>query len=716
MPKGGISTYFTIEDGGSLTLSRLADKTRALDKETQQLEQSYKALQKANEPLIKRQAELEKKLEAAKKEAKEAQKAFKKLGDEASGDAYEKAKQHQEELRAELSKTNGALKENEAIFRQNMEMVRKSSTGSSWGGNSGTNLAVGLISGQVGDMLSSSLGGAIESLVTSGLGVPAASLLTNAASDAISGAVAGSVFGPLGMLIGGLGGAASGLISGGTEIYAAKDDAFKEYYAGLYEDVNADTEEMISSGSTIAGSREQTHKAFAKRLGGEEEAEEYLDQVQTMAARTNYGYDEITGYSQQLLNTYNPEEVFSVLQSLSDASAGLKLSSSDVEVMISGLSRMRTTGKATQEYLNYFSERGVDVYTALGEALGVDKSQIAGMVTKGDIKGEVAAEAILDFIDKEFGGLSKDLMSTYDAKTANLEDIMATLDAAGGAGYNEMRKSGLDAETEAYSGALGEAVEEINRIAGENKAYLENLSEQYKREALSAVLLGEETTVYQGENLEKLEALREAYAAASALYDETKDRDAALEMERLKESAEALATAAYESSDEYQTYMDNQLEQIAEIRDNTASMAAALNEYRLNQATSKGEAATWDFGPGVDKEFSSNPDNFNYFDVAPTGSGIEGRDGWYDDGGNWHSFAFGLDRVPYDEYPALLHEDERVLTASEAREADAGGGKVIIQISVTGNDFVGTGEEMADQLMEVVVPKIEAALVTAIPK
>lgn len=44
--------------------------------------------------------------------------------------------------------------------------------------------------------------------------------------------------------------------------------------------------------------------------------------------------------------------------------------------------------------------------------------------------------------------------------------------------------------------------------------------------------------------------------------------------------------------------------------------------------------------------------------------------------------AYGLSRVPYNGYPALLHEGERVLTASQAREADRGGAKgvtVVVQ-------------------------------------
>ena len=40
------------------------------------------------------------------------------------------------------------------------------------------------------------------------------------------------------------------------------------------------------------------------------------------------------------------------------------LNESDNAVLIAGLSRMKLTDKTTQEYLNYFSERGIDVYEA----------------------------------------------------------------------------------------------------------------------------------------------------------------------------------------------------------------------------------------------------------------------------------------------------------------------------------------------------------------
>ncbi|RAU93211.1 hypothetical protein [Paenibacillus sp. YN15] len=43
--------------------------------------------------------------------------------------------------------------------------------------------------------------------------------------------------------------------------------------------------------------------------------------------------------------------------------------------------------------------------------------------------------------------------------------------------------------------------------------------------------------------------------------------------------------------------------------------------------------------------------------------------------------AIGLPRVPYDNYPALLHQNERVLTAQEARSMDRTGSPVVINLT-----------------------------------
>ena len=68
--------------------------------------------------------------------------------------------------------------------------------------------------------------------------------------------------------------------------------------------------------------------------------------------------------------------------------------------------------------------------------------------------------------------------------------------------------------------------------------------------------------------------------------------------------------------------------------------------------------------------------------------------------------ADGLARVPYDEYPAILHRDERVLTAAEARRYDAGGGN--ITVTVTGNEFTVRDESDIDAIAAAIAEKVAA--------
>ena len=46
-------------------------------------------------------------------------------------------------------------------------------------------------------------------------------------------------------------------------------------------------------------------------------------------------------------------------------------------------------------------------------------------------------------------------------------------------------------------------------------------------------------------------------------------------------------------------------------------------------------------------------------------------------------YAVGLDYVPYDNFPALLHQVERVLTANEARAQDRESGRQIV-VNISG--------------------------------
>lgn len=467
MPEASIVVKST--DRYSETVKKMATVTKSFSKDVDKLEDTLYALNKNKYSL---------KLDAskAKAELKAAEKQFDLTHSAADGLKKELAQANYDNIVRNMKKVSAAARDTEKAISK-VENQAASKGGSKSAISSIVNAVAASGAAQMLGDTALNVGNAwAGSMFGSAGGNIAANLLSSTASGAALGTAVG---GPgLGTAIGAGIGAITGVVNGITQNYQNKDDSFKSYVQESVESVLGEQQNSLTSGSAIAGTREQTQMAFAQKLGGDAEATAYLGRVKAMAKDTNYTYDEITGYSKLLLNTYDTEKTLSVLKTLSDASAGLNLNSSDVNMFISGLSRMRTTGKTTQEYLNYFSERGVDVYQALANSTGADKSSIAEMVTDGKISGEDAAEAILTYINDTYGGLSEKLATTYDAMVDNLADFQADMDAAMGEGYNEGRKAGIQAQMDWMSGESGEAVEEANRAIGAWKAELENQKEQ----------------------------------------------------------------------------------------------------------------------------------------------------------------------------------------------------------------------------------------------
>lgn len=624
-----ISIVMKMNDDISGKLKSIASTSKGVSKEFEVLQNRADALGKRYADFNQMSAKTAAEALDVKRAMDEAAKSFKKTGDEADQVRFQQLREEYTALTDAAKTYAEEAKQTQKAMRETYDQARKLEDGAGGGSGGfltstfGKTLGGALAASGVIREIGSSLTGAATVGLESAVGQPVATALNSTLSGAFSGAAAGAIAGPVGAAIGALGGGIAGAISGGTRIFEQQDDAFKSYVQNTYDTVTQEQADALSSGSTIAGSREQTLMAFAQKLGGDQAAADYLGQVKEMAKSTNYTYDQITGYSKLLLNSYGTDETLDVLMKLSDATAGLNLNGSDNELWIAGLSRMRTTGKVTQEYLNYFSERGLDVYQALADATGADKSQIADMVSGGEISGGIAAQAILDYIEKTFGGLSERLAGTYDAMVDNLGDYEAELDAAVGEGYNEGRKSGLQAQMDWLAGESGEAVEEANRAVGAWKAELENQKEQYIRDAMDAMMASDE------------------YQTAKATGD-------AAEMGRLIMQAKVQGMNDYNASEGAQEALAAEKALVDNIRADTS-----LNQdywdagYEKGQWFTKGLAAH--IGGWSIPEYESLPGDWSY--NADTGN----------------SNAYGLKYVPYDGYPALLHQGEQVLTAEEAR-------------------------------------------------
>ena len=660
-----VSIAISAQDSYSSAIKNMAQITKSFSKDMDEMEETLHKLN-TNKYSLKLDAD------AALKELKALEKQFAETGDEADGLKAQMAKANYDNIKRNLDLVTKGAREAETQMKKTGEAFRKADN-QGGGGSFGKNIVYALAASGIGDAAKQFVQQGANALVVSAFGDAGGALASNMLSMGLTGASTGFMLGgPLGAAIGAAGGAVVGIGTGTLQNLEKRDDAFKSYVQEAAEEEQTKMSGDIESGSSIAAGREQKKLAFTTLLGSEAKASDFLDEVKAMASTTNYTYDEITGYAKSLVKPFGTGQTMDILTALSDTSAALSLNESDNSVLIAGLSRMKLTDKTTQEYLNYFSERGIDVYEALSK--WGDAATVAQKVSAGKIKGSEAVEALLAYMQEQYGGLSAQMANTYEGMMGNLEDAKANAQEQYGIGYNENRKEGIQAEIDWYE---DESADEANQAIGAWYAHLDNEKERYRREA-------------------------EAKMKESDEYQQAKAEGDAAEMGRLIMQARAQGMNEYNASKGAQLALESELALAAAIRDDARSDQAYWDAgYRKSQEYSKGLAAGMAsalVGTGSETTTGLSVEERRY--------GNWRRGGYYDEDGVWRSHAAGLERVPYDGYAALLHEGERVLTAREARQADQGGGA---QVTITGNTFQVRQESDIDAIAEALYRRLRLA-------
>ena len=589
----------------------------------------------------------------------------------------------QTELRRALAETETNLKANSKAYDDLYEQARKAARGigetedaarraeNRAGSGTGSLLSglksAGLIS-MVGDSFSQLAGFALESAV----GQPTATAVSGVLSGITSGAAMGAMTGtPAGIAAGAVLGGISGLANAATTVGGAKDDAFKSYVQEEAEGQISERDSAISSGSSVAAQRELDAIAFNKLLG-EGIGDQYLKDLRAMAAETPMEYSDLTAMSRALATGFgsDPQRMLDLMEGIGNAGSAVGVSASDMSVMAQALSRMQSSDKASLEYLNMFQERGVDVIGMLAGSLGVSQGEVYDMISKGSISGTQAVSIIQQGLD-QYAGAMDEMSRTFSGLSSTLADAETEMDAAYGEGYNAERAKGLQAQTEWLSGVSGEAQQEANKAIGAWQASLENQKEQYIRDAVDAAMESDE-------------------------YQQAKAAGDAAEMGRIIMEAKVHGMNEYNDSEGAQLALESEKALIAGIRADTGLKSDYWDAgYEMGLEYSKGMAAAWADNHPLGE--SGRAISSSYQDWVRESN----TDALYT------PHAAGLDRVPYDNYAALLHEGERVLTAREAREMDQKTSSPI-QITVTGIWSVRTDEDV-DAIATAILRKAELA-------
>lgn len=634
-------------------------------------------------------------LSGAKREAQQAQRAMEALGDSASeaerkaAEAdWRKAEENLENIRQQYDLVGRQVRQTTRDMENATSAISRAENraGSAVSGGGTTGLLAALGKAGILNMAGDTTSQLANALVGSAFGGQAGALFSGALSGAVSGAALGSIIPGVGTVAGAAIGGGIGLLSGATQNFQERDEAFKSYVQEATQGQLESMSEGITSGSAIAAQRELDAIAF-NRLLGEGVGDQYLTDLRTLASSTPMEYADLTSMSQALATGFgeDPERMLELMTAIGDAGSAVGVSSSDMTEMARALSRMESSGKASLEFLNIFQDRGVDVIGMLGDALGKTQGEIYDMISKGEISGQGAVDIIQKGLDRYAGSMDQ-MALTFSGLESTLSDARAEMDNAYGEGYNETRKKGFQEEINYLSGESGALIQEANRAMGAFQAELENSKEQYIRDAMDAVLNSEEYKAAMESGTD------EGYAEAGRMLMEAKVR----------------GMNEYNASEGAQLMLEYEKTMAETIRNDAATNDAYWDAgYEKGQAYSKGLAAGRLATPEVEvsggiEGISDEKANSIYL---KTGGLVDIRRDTSPNGK-----AFGLSNVPRDGL-YYLHQDERVQTAQEARSEKA---STPLQITITGNTFGAgvTAEEMAQRLADAIERKLAAGVLS----
>lgn len=331
---------------------------------------------------------------------------------------------------------------------------------------------------------------------------------------------------------------------------------------------------------------------------------------------------------------------------------------------------------------------------------------------------------------------------TYLTLTDKLLTAQDDLNAAMGTGYNTQRKAGL-AEQEAWlSGDSGAAMQEVYSMIGQWKASLENTKERLEREALDAVMTGTlSEALSDSPQGQRLTEMAQEYQAALADY-EAGSEEAGAKLGALLAEAQVIALNEYNASEGAQLALESEKSLAEAIRTDTAGNSDYWSAgYEKGQWFTKGLAAaiggtaytvettvdaesgavywTDQYGNPVDSmlvdpsgnsgfpshQATKTAKNFQAGDMAALPAKHTSNDGApaqkLKDLG---LYAVGIDYVPYDNFPALLHQGERVQTAVEARSE-----RSAPTITITGNTFTIREDADVQRVASEILTQLELA-------
>ncbi|XAM52413.1 tail length tape measure protein [Terrisporobacter phage TVCOM_ph1] len=162
-------------------------------------------------------------------------------------------------------------------------------------------------------------------------------------------------------------------------------------------------------------------------LGSQEKANKMLKDIEKFAATTPFekmGVDTMATY----LNNADikGQALFDQLTKFGDLAGAFGIQADSLQEMVRQYSQVKQAGVAYTEDLNILQERGIPIFKALGEELGINTADVKKWASEGKISADIYQKA-LDGLSKDCeGGMSK-MSESFTGVISTIKDTFSKM-------------------------------------------------------------------------------------------------------------------------------------------------------------------------------------------------------------------------------------------------------------------------------------------------
>ncbi len=395
-----------------------------------------------------------------------------------------------------------------------------------------------------------------------------------------------------------------------------------------------------------AGEMEQTYLSLERMIGDKGKTNQLMDGLKNLAITSPFNIDELAQSSQLMLSYgFALEQVIPMLNTAGNASVGLNQGTGGVNSILDALGQIKAGGSLGMESMNLLDGMGIDAWKYLEKSTGNSRKEIEKMVRQGLMPADEAIQSIVNgmnqdpkFIDQMLEQ-SKTLFGLFES-IKEIFDLNILLP------FGDGIKDGI----------LPYLTEFVDKITG-SQGKLQGFSDALKN-------IGNMVGEFFGKKLEQLMS-----------YFETLSNDEEFRKMGLGDKLIRIINDALNNI--IQWLDEGGSDKITELLNKGIQILAKLIETVRPQLEEIGMSIAGAVTKGALKGGANALKNWVLGqpprEMTPKGHGAPGenndrvtmlRD--------LEGHASGLPFVPYDNYPALLHRGERVLTAQANRSYQQG--------------------------------------------